>query len=175
MRKVVLYIAMSLDGYIADKEGNVSWLKGQEKGKDVDTYSDFIKNIDTVLMGRTTYDQVVNKLSPTSWPYQGLKTYVFTHQRIKSRKEITFTAQDPVSLIEELMQKEGKDIWICGGANLITQLITQNLIDEYDISIIPTILGDGIGLFNGQDHQRKLNLEDTKINNGIVELIYKRR
>lgn len=96
MRKVVLFIAMSLDGYIADQKGGVDWLEGQDAGAEtVDSYGTFIQGIDTVLMGWNTYHQVVTELSPDVWVYQGLATYVFTHRSCASSGEIVFTQEDP--------------------------------------------------------------------------------
>ena len=81
MRKAVLFIAVSLDGYIADQNGQVDWLNGQEPGEDNgDSYSQFIQTVDTVVMGGRTYRQVAEELSPGQWPYQGLTSYVVTHR-----------------------------------------------------------------------------------------------
>ena len=83
MRKVILYIAMSLDGYIADKNGGVDWLSGQgAEGAEEGTYSEFIKGIDTVVMGWNTYVQVKTELSPEIWPYEELTSYVITHRKV---------------------------------------------------------------------------------------------
>ena len=77
MRKISLFIAMSLDGYIADSKGGVDWLKGQgSEHENIDTYSEFVKNIDTILMGWNTYHQVVTELSPKEWVYDDFTTYV---------------------------------------------------------------------------------------------------
>lgn len=115
MRKAVLFIAMSLDGYIADSRGGVGWLKGQDAETDnIDTYSGFIKNIDTVLMGWNTYRQVVTELSPTEWVYGNLTTYVFTHNRSDSPENICFTDENPTGLLKRLKLQNGKDIWIGG-------------------------------------------------------------
>lgn len=176
MRKAVLFIAMSLDGYIADSNGGVGWLNGQENdGENNDTYFEFVKDIDTVLMGWNTYYQVVNELSPTEWVYNDFTTYVFTHKEISSAENITFTNDNPTDLLKKLKVQEGKDIWICGGANLITQLMRENLIDRYYISVIPVLLGRGIRLFGEFTNQQKLRLIKTQSYNGIVELIYERR
>ena len=81
MRKVVIYIAMSLDGYIADKNGSVSWLGGDGSDKDnFGSYPEFIETVDTVILGYTTYNQIVTELSPDVWPYDGKATYVPTHR-----------------------------------------------------------------------------------------------
>lgn len=80
MRKVILYIAVSLDGYIADCKGSVDWLSGQDKTVELeDTFTPFFSDIDTVIMGRTTYHQIVSDLFPERWPYKEAVTYVLTH------------------------------------------------------------------------------------------------
>jgi dihydrofolate reductase len=148
MRKIALFIAMSLDGYIADNNGGVNWLAGQGSDtENLDVYSEFVKDIDTVMMGWNTYHQVVTELSPDNWVYKDFTTYVFTHKKEKSSEQIRFTSENPVSLLKQLKVKDGKDIWICGGAHIIQQLIIEDMIDEYYISVIPTILGGGIRLF----------------------------
>lgn len=176
MRNVVLYIAMSLDGYIADSHGGVEWLSGQnENAENADTYSDFVKDVDTVIMGWNTYDQIVTDLSPTEWVYADLLSYVITHRDVSSAEEIIFTDENPCDLVEKLKREAGKDIWICGGSNLIGQLIQKDLIDTYYISVIPTILGDGIRLFKTVEKEIKLKLIRSKTYNGITELVYGRR
>ena len=88
MRKIRLYIAMSLDGYIADKNGGVSWLSGHGQDEEnIDTYSEFIKNVDTVIMGWNTYHQIVTELSPQEWVYADLKSYVITHRNRSVSKD----------------------------------------------------------------------------------------
>lgn len=176
MRKAVLFIAMSLDGYIADNNGGVKWLNGQGNGNEnIDTYSEFVKDIDTILMGWNTYHQVVTELSPTEWVYDDFTTYVITHNKNKSTEKIHFTDENPTQLLKELKANDGKDIWICGGANLVSQLMRAELIDKYYISVIPTLLGKGIRLFEELENEQKLFLIKTNNYNGIVELIYEHR
>ena len=175
MRKVVLFIAMSLDGYIADRQGGVDWLNGQEEDGNTDTYSEFVKNVDTVLMGWNTYHQIVTELSPTEWVYGDLKTYVFTHHKSHSTEPICFTNENPVDVLKKLKRQSGKDIWVCGGANLIGQLMRENLIDVYDISVIPVLLGSGIRLFEDFQNRRNLCLVKTQRDNGMVELVYENK
>lgn len=179
VRKVVLFIAMSLDGYIADSHGGVGWLNGQGNDDEyIDTYSEFVKNIDTVLMGWNTYHQVVTELSPKEWVYGDLTTYVFTHNRSNrssSIQQIYFTDEDPIDLLKILKGQNGKDIWVCGGANLIGQLMCKNMVDRYHISVIPVLLGGGIRLFQEFSKQQELFFIKTQSYNGIVELIYERK
>lgn len=176
MRKVVLFIAMSLDGYIADEHGKVGWLNGQDMNvENADTYSVFVRDVDTVIMGWDTYHQIVTELSPAEWIYAGLTSYVITHRKLSSKKEIFFTGKGPSDLVRELKSKEGKGIWICGGANIVQQFVQNDLIDEYYISVIPTILGSGIRLFGTMPDEIKLRLISTQTYNGIVGLVYARR
>lgn len=172
MRKVICYIAMSIDGYIADEKGGIDWLNTIEDEEINNSYSNFITQVDTVLMGRNTFDQIVNELSPNEWVYAGLKTYVITHREKTSQNEIYFVDKNPIDLISKLKLESGKDIWICGGANLIQQLIQANLIDTYLLTIIPVILGSGIRLFVNFSEMQTLSLAGLKKYNQIVELIY---
>lgn len=176
MRKAVLFIAMSLDGYIADKDGNVGWLGGQEMNQnDMVSYDEFIRDIGTVVMGWATYNQIAAELSPEEWMYKGLESYVLTHREIPSTDEIKFVNVNVCELISDLKKTASKDIWICGGANTAGPLIAENLIDKYYISVIPVILGSGIRLFGTQCCEIKLRLLETKSYNGITDLIYERR
>ena len=140
MRKVILYIAMSLDGYIADKNGGVAWLSGQ---------------------GAEGAEE--------------LTSYVITHRNERSTDNIKFVGEAPCELTARLKEMPGKDIWICGGSSIIQPLIRENLIDEYRVSVIPTILGDGILLFGKRETELQLQLKETKMYNGITEIVYTRR
>lgn len=176
MRKISLFIAMSLDGYIADNNGSVDWLKGHgEDTHNIDTYSDFVKDIDTVLMGWNTYHQIVTELSPNKWVYEDFNTFVITHKEYISSEKIQFVNTNPVDLIEKLKMKNGKGIWICGGANIVQQLVNKDVIDCYYITVIPTLLGSGIRLFKKVENQIELKLTGTQTYNGMAELIYVRR
>ncbi len=176
MRKISLFIAMSLDGYIADSKGGVDWLNGQgNDDENIDSYSEFVKNIDTILMGWNTYHQIVTELSPEEWVYNEFTTYVITHNEHVSSEKIRFVNRNPVELVKKLRQENGKDIWICGGANLIQQLVNEDLIDDYYITVIPMLLGSGIRLFENGKREIKLRLLNTRSYNGMMDLIYIRR
>lgn len=176
MRQVVLYIAMSLDGYIADQKGSVNWLSGQDDSiENEDTYSEFIKDVDTVLMGWKTYNQIVTELSPDEWVYSGIDTYVFTHRSLEDKDGIHFTDEQPEQLAERLKSEEGKNIWICGGAEIVNQLLRDDLIDRFHIAVIPVLLGSGTRLFSENQDRKPLRLIATKPYNGICELLYEKR
>ena len=176
MRKVVLFIAMSLDGYIADLNGSVDWLNGQrDEVENEDTYSEFVKDIDTVVMGWKTYYQVVTELSPSEWVYSDFISYVITHKERTSTDKIRFIHESPSNLVRRLKEEDGKDIWICCGASIVQQLMQDGLIDKFYISIIPTILGSGVRLFGPLDVELKLKLMENRNYNGIMEVIYEKR
>lgn len=182
MRKVILYVAMSLDGYLADDQKSVNWIQGDGSSQeDSPWYEAFYNTIDTILMGRGTYQQIIEEHSFGIWLYGDKKTYVFTHRGNEERgdnKEIIFTDRDPAAQINWLKHRKGGDIWLCGGADLIGQCLAQNLIDEYHITLIPTLLGDGLPLFPTFPLDAKetpLTLVSCQQENGMLDLIYKKR
>lgn len=168
-RKVILYISQSLDGFIADNNGSVDWILGNNEDYTSDYgYDNFIRNIDTVILGYNTYKQLIEELSPNEWVYKGLQSYVFTEKTINDVNDIKFVNEDIISFIKKLRKEKGKDIWICGGSNILNQLVKENLIDEYQITTVPVILGDGIRLFEEKNKKIKLELKETKIENGLI-------
>ena len=175
-RKVILYISQSLDGFIADSKGNVDWILGNNENYDSDYgYEIFIKDIDTVILGANTYKQVKNELSPDKWVYENLQSYVLTNERIEDTTNIKYVNMNIKELINRLQQENGKNIWICGGANLVNQCVTEDLIDEYQITTVPVILGNGIRLFEKNNKNIKIELKDTKEENGLILGIYSKR
>lgn len=168
-RKVILYISQSLDGFIADNKGSVDWILGNNEDYTSDYgYDNFIRNIDTVILGYNTYKQLIEELSPNEWVYKGLQSYVFTEKTINDVNDIKFVNEDIISFIKKLRKEKGKNIWICGGSNILNQLVKENLIDEYQITTVPVILGDGIRLFEEKNKKIKLELKETKIENGLI-------
>lgn len=169
-RKVILYIAVSLDNYIARDNGDVDWLVGDGSNPNVDNgYEGFYKNIDTVIMGKTTYDQV---LTFGEYPYKDSKGYVYTRKEIEDTEYVKFTNENPRELISKLKEKPGKNIWIVGGADIVDIFLKDDLIDEFIIATIPTILGKGIPLFKENNKEIKLKLVESKIFDGIVQSHY---
>ncbi len=176
MRRVILFIAMSLDGYIADLNGGTGWLEGEAPGEnDMVSYEEFVQNVDTVVMGANTYRQLVTELSPGEWVYPALTSYIVTHVPEQSTDRLIFTDEHPCRLINRLKNEAGKDIWICGGAAIVKQLMEADLIERYIINVIPTILGGGIRLFDTLEKEIRLKLIKTRSYNGITDLVYERR
>lgn len=174
MRKATLFIAASLDGYIARRDGSVDWLHGQDgSGDDMSGYDAFIRDIDTVVMGWNTYHQVTTELSQTAWPYRGLTTYVMTHRTPPVVDEdIHFVDQDVCELLAGLKRRPGKGIWICGGAGVIRPLLQGGEIDRLHISVIPVILGDGIPLFGRLERELPLRFLHSRSYDCITDLVY---
>lgn len=172
-RKVILYVAVSLDGYIADREGKVDRLLGKDPEYKGDYgYSEFLSGVDTVVMGMKTYRQITTELSPEEWPYQNLKSYIFTRQEIDDRRGIAFIQRKPEKFLLEMKAKPGKDIWICGGSNLANQLMDAGIIDEYHLHIMPVVLGGGVPLFCKSHPNLQLCIENIKETNGVIDVTY---
>lgn len=167
---------MSLDGYIADRQGSVGWLCGEDTDAEIpDTYGMFVREVDTVIMGWKTYHQIITELSPHEWVYKGLDCHVLTHQTVAPKEGVCFTDESPCELVKRLQRSTGKGIWICGGADIVRQLMNGELIDTFYISVIPILLGGGIRLFNALERPVNLQLVQTQHYNGIVEMVYNRK
>ncbi|MGB4984594.1 MAG: dihydrofolate reductase family protein [Erysipelotrichaceae bacterium] len=176
MRKIICFIAISIDGYIADENGDVSWISGDGSATDNgESYYQFIETVDTVVMGYTTYNQIITELSPENWVYDGLKSYVVTHRKLTDMDNIIFTDEKIEVLINKLKYQKGNNVWICGGASVINQLIKKDLIDVYHLSTMPIILGKGIKLFEYGIPKSELTLKFISSKNGVIESIYEKR
>lgn len=176
MRSTILYIAMSLDGYIADTNGSVDWLAGDGSAPDTNAEdAAFFHSIDTIILGRRTYDQITTELSPEAWPYEPFMTYVITHHPLPAQANIHFTDELPSALVRRLRRQSGKSIWVCGGATIVQPLLRDRLIDRLQITLIPTLLGGGMRLFDTLTTEESLRLIRTRTTDGMVELTYEKR
>jgi dihydrofolate reductase len=171
-RKLILYIAASLDGYIATKDDNLDFLRlVEQKGEDYG-YAKFIKTVDTVIMGRKTYDKVLS--FGIGFPHANKECYILTRTQKPSEENIHFYNRDIVELINQLKSKKGKNIFCDGGAETVHLLLKNKLIDELIISIVPVLLSNGIRLFNGEQPQQNLHFISSKsFEKGLVQLHYK--
>ncbi len=146
MKRIRLYIAVSLDGFIARPDGDLDWLiqfpnpSGTDHG-----YNELLQSVDTLIMGGATYRWLLNEGS--EWPYKDQTTYVVSHQKGSPSESIRFISQQVVETIRQMKAGGGKDIWLVGGGQVITLLLNEDLIDEMQICYIPIILGNGIPLF----------------------------
>lgn len=173
-RKIILCIAMSLDGFIADKSGDTDWIEDCETGNVDSINREFLNKIDTAIMGRKTYDKITSEVSPEDWAQKDVKYYVFTSQKFKKNDYVEFVNEDIYKFIRKLKSEYGKNIWVVGGATLIQELILNNLIDEFYITISPIILGEGILLFKDKNYKTKLHLDKCKAYGEMVLLKYSR-
>ena len=172
-RKVVLYIAQSLDGYIAKKDGDISWLSVVERENQDYGYKEIIESVDTVIMGRKTYEKVLT--FGIEFPHKDKKCYVLTKTKKEPEGNIQFYSGDVNGLIKSIREEAGKDIFIDGGAEVVGEFLAGDLIDEFVISIIPILIGGGTSLFKETYTERKLNLIYSKAyESGLVQLKYAR-
>ncbi|UCZ54916.1 dihydrofolate reductase family protein [Bacillus shivajii] len=171
MRKLVLFIATSLDGYIATKDESLDWLFKVE-GEGDNGYSEFYETVDTVLMGKKTYDWIM-KHETGEFPYLNKECYVFTRSPIEDTENVSFINEHITSFTNKLKNQEGKSIWIIGGGELLQFFIKEKLVDEMILTIAPTVIGNGIPLFKEGNFQLDLILKGTRTFNQFVELHYK--
>ncbi len=185
MPEVILYIASSLDGYIARPDGAVDWLdEVPDQGKDIQGngpeedfgYEEFYAGIGTVLMGRVTYEQVLT--FDVDYPYTGTDGYVFSRTRAGERDEnVEFVdGADIPALIENIKATSGRNIWLIGGGQLVRAFLALDLVDRIVVTFLPVILGQGILMFPPPTPQVNLELVVSRsYKNGMVQLTYQRR
>lgn len=174
MTTIALYIATSLDGYIARKDGSVDWLSTVETGETDYGYADFYQSIDALVMGRKTYQTSI-ALGSGEWVYPGKPCYVFTHQNQPSeRSDVFFTSAPPARFVQNIETQGFQRVWLVGGAELIASFLKLQLIDEFILSIVPMILGEGIPLFTPPSSEVSLKLTDLQhYPSGLVQLKYR--
>jgi dihydrofolate reductase len=171
MRKIVLYIATSLDGFIAGKEGNTDWLfTDGDFG-----YQAFYDSIDTTLMGYNTYFFI--RQFP-EFPYPDKMNYVFSRKkRSPENRPVEFIFGDVAAFCKQLKKQEGKNIWLVGGGQINSILLNAGLIDQMIISIHPVALGQGIKLFRDANLDKfQFNLVKHEVfDRGLVQLTYENK
>ncbi|MFN8209412.1 MAG: dihydrofolate reductase family protein [Bacteroidales bacterium] len=173
MRSVILFIAMSLDGFIAKTDGDISFLSLVEKEGEDYGYSSFNERVDTVIIGRNTYDKVLSM--GFDYPHNDKEVFIITRGKPEKAGNFKSYSGPLNALIGELKSKPGRDIYCDGGSILVNELLKDNLIDELIISVIPVLLGEGIALFQGGRPEMKLKLIDCKsFETGLVQLHYLR-
>lgn len=178
MRNVILYIAMSLDGYIASPDGSVAFLDDfQDETVGDYGYQDFISTIDTCIMGSATYRAILDFGFP--WPYMEQETHVITSNKqltIESPKTSVLST-DITTTIQQLKQQEtGKDIWLVGGGKVVQMALNAEILDQMILSVTPKLLGAGIRLFPEGSLPSHWELTDTKtFKTGMVVLTYTKR
>lgn len=173
MRKITFGGANSFDNYFARKDHAVDWLMWSDEAASMTT--DYWKTIDTILMGRKTYEVGLKISKGKRNPYQGMKSYVFS-RTLKPAKEagLEIINTDAASFVKELKGQEGKDICLMGGGDFAKTLFEANLIDEIGFNIHPVLLGSGIPIFYEMKRQIDLELLTCKpFKNGCVAVTYR--
>lgn len=177
MRKIVLDLAVTLDGFIEGPNGEIDWcIMDSEMNFDA-----FLADIDVIFYGRVSYDAwgnfqpgpEVSESEKSLWSgVHSKKKYVFSNT-LREDNNATFIGLDWQSRVEEIRNQSGGDIWLYGGAKLIKSFIDHGLVDVYRLSIHPTVLGSGKPLFESRAERLTLNLVDVKkFRSGVVQVIY---
>jgi dihydrofolate reductase len=172
-RKLILYISMSLDGFIATKDDDLSWLSVVEKEGEDYGYAEFNQSVDTYIVGRATYDTVLKLTGGSFPPAKQHKCYVITRHEREDENGVTFYNGDIETLVKKLKNESGRNIYCDGGGQIVKLLMDKNLIDEYIVAVIPIILGDGKRLFVGGTQRINLRALPSKhYDSGLVHLHY---
>jgi dihydrofolate reductase len=173
MRKVILGVAMSLDGFIEGPNGEYDWcFTDQDYGM-----SAFFKRIDAIFMGRKSYEvsKSANAQSPEGGnPWKGITTYVFSNSmKTLDGPDLELISGDTIGAARKLKEKKGKDIWLFGGAELTTSLMNESLVDELWLSIHPVLLGAGKPMFQNLGTRKNLKVTQHQVyNTGLVQVCY---
>jgi dihydrofolate reductase len=169
MRKVILGVAISLDGFIEGPDGEYDWcFNDQDYG-----LSGFFKRVDTMFLGRKTYEMTLAMNESSNSGFPKLKEYIFSSTLEKVKEGATLIKGDITTEVEKIKKEKGKDIWLFGGAGLTTSLLNLGLVDELSLAVHPVLLGGGKPLFSNIINRIHLTLVDTKtFSTGLVSLTY---
>jgi dihydrofolate reductase len=164
---------MSLDGYIAKPNDDLSFLSIVEKDGEDYGYADFVSSIDTVIIGRKTYDWVMKQVG--EFPHADKNAYIITRTARPTIGKTIFYTGDLTDLVRKLKSENGKNIFCDGGAEIVNELLNNDLLDELIISVIPMLIGNGTRLFKDGRPEQKLKLLNVKtFDTGLTQLHYKR-
>lgn len=171
MRKVVLGVGISLDGYIARPDGSLDFLHVKSDY----SMAEFFRTIDIGVAGRKTLDAAI-ALNGGKYDGHGLDFYVFSRSpQARKLKGVTFTSRPPAEVVAEIRSRPGKDIWLAGGGELAREFLAADLVDELYLGIVPALLGEGIPLFPPRFPERKFELIENKTwSKGLIALKYRR-
>jgi dihydrofolate reductase len=168
MRKIILGVAVSLDGFIEGPKGEYDWcLTDQDYGM-----TDFMKRIDAIFYGRKSYEMMLG-MDQSENPFAKVKSYVFSNTLTKPYSNTEIISGDMVAKVKELQNQPGKDIWLWGGASLTTSFMNAGLIDEMNLAVHPLVLGTGKSLFQHIDGRKHFTLKSSEAySSGLVMLTY---
>lgn len=182
MRKIILDLAVSLDGFIEGPNGEIDWLVGDENADFGDILNDILLGIDTIFYGRVSYDLWGNyrphessslKLKEAYKLLHSKTKYVFSKTKSYEIEKVTTISSNIKESVKEILQGPGENIWLYGGGKLTTTFINLGLIDVYRLAVHPVILGSGKPLFNDVKEKVGLKLTDTKTSDtGVILMTY---
>jgi dihydrofolate reductase len=175
MKKIILYITASLDQRIAYSDGGFEWLTElQSFRKQNYGYSELLESVNTIIMGGRTFREWLNM--DLKWSFTAKKTYVISRHKWHENENVSFITENILETITELRRQEDKDILLIGGSELISILLTADLIDEMQIVYFPVILGKGIPLFSEQSKESTWELTASKsYENGVLSVRYQKK
>ena len=171
-RNVIVHIATSADGYIARRDGDLEWLTSRPKPEGFYGLSDFMRSIDTKLLGRRTYEASL-RLGGTFDSKS--RRYVFTRHAppADAAPGVEFVGGDVGTFVRRLREQPGKDIWLMGGGELIASLLDEDAIDQFVLTVVPVFIGDGIPLIAPRHRHVPLDLQSIeRFDDGAVQLRY---
>lgn len=181
MSSTQYYLAQTLDGYIAEKDGGLDWLLRFDGGSEIDAsdategeYDRFFAGVGAVAMGSATYEFILAR-ERERWPYEGTPSWVFTSRELPVGRgaDIRFASGRVRSVHEEMRAAAGgRNVWVVGGGDLASQFADQGLLDELLVTIVPVVLGEGIPTFAHRLGQRLRLTGMRSFQNGMVELRY---
>jgi len=167
--KFRVYIAISADGFVAPPDGGVGWLAPFSGEDDPYGYEAFIAGIDAIVIGRTTFDQA---LTFPTWPYADKDVYVLTTRPLTGQHPRTLAWHGSPGELVTHLRGRARDVWLLGGPGSLLPFRALDAIDEYEIFILPVLLGDGIPMFP-RGPSGALRLRDhTVYQGGVVRLVY---
>ena len=174
MKKIILYIATSIDGRIAEPDGGIEWLSEFPITEEMNYgYKKFIDSVDTIIIGGRSWRELSNM--DAMGAYADKAVYVVSHRNWGETENIKFITENIIECITTLRNEQGKDIWLFGGGELVSILLAANLIDEMQIAYIPVILGKGIPLFPELPTSSKWKLSETaEYKNGVLKMSYQK-
>lgn len=172
-RLVILYIAMSLDGYIAGDNDDLAFLSSVEQPGEDYGYASFKQEVDTVIWGRRTYDKVQS--FGADFPHPDKQVYVMSRTRSGHDGHVQYYNGPVSELITEIRRQPGKHIYCDGGGGIVAELLREDLIDRMIVSVIPYLVGSGIRLFQDRRPAQRLRLvQSTTYPSGLVQLRYEK-
>lgn len=174
MPQVVLYIAASLDGYIARPDGSLDWLPAPQPEGDgmPDGYAQFYDSVDALVMGSATYEQV---LTFGEWPYPGKPSYVLSRRSLSTDRADIHIRANLDDVLMEIQQQGHRRVWLVGGGKIISLFMQRRLVDEFIITVIPVILGAGIPLFESVLETVLDLIQSKALSSDMVELHYRKK